>query len=167
MVGSLIGVVVYVAAYLLSQGGTVYAVSELYLGRTTTIGESLRRMRGQALNLFGVTLLNGLAILVGFVLLANRELEYSAPRGPRGDWRPPHLALAIRLNLASLFNSTMGSTQGRTLRQYANGSAGLKSAGKRECSEYDFEQFHPQQVVGLGNERSSNRHFRLEIGATY
>ncbi|HEX4076430.1 MAG TPA: hypothetical protein VHX49_13600 [Candidatus Acidoferrales bacterium] len=65
----LVGGAIYIVTYLFSQGGTVYAISELYLGRTTTIGESLGRMRGQALNLFGVTLLNGLAVGVGFLLL--------------------------------------------------------------------------------------------------
>ncbi|MGC2418951.1 MAG: hypothetical protein WA434_14515 [Candidatus Acidiferrales bacterium] len=69
LLSGLLATVVYIAAYLYAQGGTVYAVSELYLGRTTTIGESLRRMRGQAMNLFGVTLLNGIAILVGLILL--------------------------------------------------------------------------------------------------
>jgi hypothetical protein len=69
LLSGLLATVVYIAAYLFAQGGTVYAVSELYLGRTTTIGESLRRMRGQAMNLFGVTLLNGIAILVGLILL--------------------------------------------------------------------------------------------------
>jgi len=69
LIGGLLGLIVYLAAYLFAQGGTVYAVSELYLGRTTTIADSLRRMRGQAMNLFGVTLLNGLAIFVGFIFL--------------------------------------------------------------------------------------------------
>lgn len=69
LLSGLFATVVYIAAYLFAQGGTVYAVSELYLGRTTTIGESLRRMRGQAMNLFGVTLLNGIAILVGLIFL--------------------------------------------------------------------------------------------------
>jgi hypothetical protein len=68
-VGLLIGVVIYVGVYLLAQGATVYAVSELYLGRRTTIGASLRRMRGHILNLLGVTLLNGLAILGATILL--------------------------------------------------------------------------------------------------
>jgi len=61
--GLFIGIVVYLVAYLFSQGGTVYAVSELYLGRTISIGASLGRMRGQLLSLLGVTILNGLAIL--------------------------------------------------------------------------------------------------------
>jgi len=62
-------IVVYLVAYLFSQGGTVYAVSELYLGRTTTIGQSLSRMRGELLSLFGVVFLNGLVTGLCFLLL--------------------------------------------------------------------------------------------------
>src|SRR5690242_7665459 len=69
LIGGLVGVVVYLVAYLFAQGGTVFAVSELYLGRTTTIGASLGRMRGQLLSLFGVILLNGFAVGFGFILL--------------------------------------------------------------------------------------------------
>jgi hypothetical protein len=67
--GALIALIVYLVAYLFSQGGTIYAVSELYLGRTTTIGASLRRMWGQLGNLFVVTLLNGLAVGGALILL--------------------------------------------------------------------------------------------------
>lgn len=67
--GIIIGVIVYLVAYLLSQGATVFAVSELYLGRTTTIGASFRRMRGELANLFGVTFLSGLAVGGAFILL--------------------------------------------------------------------------------------------------
>jgi Membrane domain of glycerophosphoryl diester phosphodiesterase len=67
--GLLVGVVIYVVAYLFSQGGTIYAVSELYLGRTTTIGASLRRVWGQLANLFGVCLLNGLAVMGAMIFL--------------------------------------------------------------------------------------------------
>lgn len=59
----LVGVVVFLVVYLFSQGGTVYAVSELYLGRTTTIGAALGRMRGQLASLLGVVILNGLAVM--------------------------------------------------------------------------------------------------------
>ena len=69
VMAGLLGLVAYVAAYLFSQGGTVFAVSELYLGRTTTIGQSLGRMRGEALSLFGVTILSGLAIGGALILL--------------------------------------------------------------------------------------------------
>ena len=65
----LVGIVVYLVTYLLSQGATVSAVAELYLGRSTTIGESLRKARGEIGVLFGVSVLNGLVTLVGFVLL--------------------------------------------------------------------------------------------------
>jgi hypothetical protein len=61
--GAIIALLIYWIVYLFAQGGTVYAVSELYLGRTTTIRESLGRVRGQILNLMGVTLLNGLAVM--------------------------------------------------------------------------------------------------------
>lgn len=69
IVGFFIGVIIYFVTYLFAQGGTVFAVSELYLGRKTTIGASFARMRGQLGNLFGVTCLNGLAIMGGFILL--------------------------------------------------------------------------------------------------
>jgi hypothetical protein len=67
--GAALAVVAYVVAYLFSQGATVFAVSELYLGRPTTIGAAFARMRGQLLSLFGVVLLNGLAVLAGFFCL--------------------------------------------------------------------------------------------------
>jgi hypothetical protein len=67
--GALVAVVFYLVSYLFAQGGTIYAVSELYLGRTTTIGDSLRRVWGQLANLFGVSLLNGLAIMGGLIFL--------------------------------------------------------------------------------------------------
>lgn len=66
---ALIGIVIYVVVYLAAQGGTVFAVSELYLGRSATIIGSLRRMRGHVLKLFGVSLLNGLACGVAALLL--------------------------------------------------------------------------------------------------
>ena len=67
--GAVVGLVVYMVAFLFSQAGTIYAVSELYLGRTTTIGDSLRKAWGHLANLFGVTLLNGFVVGIGFVLL--------------------------------------------------------------------------------------------------
>ncbi len=62
IVGVIVGLIVYLVAYLFAQGGTVFAVSELYLGRMTTIGGSLGRMRGELANLFGVLLLNGILV---------------------------------------------------------------------------------------------------------
>jgi hypothetical protein len=69
ILGFLMVFVVTVVAFLFSQGATIYAVSDLYLGRTTTIGASLGRMWGQLLNLFGVSILNGLAVLVATIFL--------------------------------------------------------------------------------------------------
>jgi hypothetical protein len=61
--------VVAVFAYLFSQGGTMLAISELYLGRTTTIAESLRNISGELWYLLGVTILSGLAIMGATILL--------------------------------------------------------------------------------------------------
>jgi hypothetical protein len=69
IVGLIVAMIVYLVAYLFAQGGTVFAVSELYLGRKTTIGAALGRMRGQLGSLFGVILLNGLAVMGAFILL--------------------------------------------------------------------------------------------------
>ncbi len=66
---AIVALVVYLIAYLFSQGGTIYAVSELYLGRTATVESSLRRVWGQLANLFGVIILNGLVIGVSFIFL--------------------------------------------------------------------------------------------------
>jgi hypothetical protein len=66
---ALLGVVIAAVAVLFSQGGTVFAVSELYLGRQTTIGQSLSRAKSEVGTLFGVLFLNGLVIIVSFLLL--------------------------------------------------------------------------------------------------
>jgi hypothetical protein len=65
----IVALVVYLIAYLFSQGGTIYAVSELYLGRAATVESSLRRVWGQLASLFGVIILNGLAVGVAFIFL--------------------------------------------------------------------------------------------------
>ena len=65
----LLVIVVWLIVHLFAQGATVIAVSELYLGRTITISDSFRRMRGEAGNLFGVIMLNGLATGAAFILL--------------------------------------------------------------------------------------------------
>ena len=66
---ALLGVVIYLIAILFTQGGTVFAVSELYLGRATTIGQSFSRAKSELGTLFGVLFLNGLVTLVSFLLL--------------------------------------------------------------------------------------------------
>lgn len=69
IIGAIVGFVAYMLVYLFSQGGTIYAVSDLYLGRQATIGGALKKMWGQLGNLLGVTILNGLAILGAMILL--------------------------------------------------------------------------------------------------
>lgn len=64
----LLSFIVAVVVYLLAQGGTVVAVSEIYLGRTTSIATALRRAWEELGTLFGVVTLNGLA--TGAALLA-------------------------------------------------------------------------------------------------
>ena len=66
---ALLAVVVGVVVVLLTQGATIVAVSELYLGRSITIADSFRRVRGELGTLLGVVILNGLAILAGFICL--------------------------------------------------------------------------------------------------
>jgi hypothetical protein len=61
--------IVSVVAYLFSQGATVIAVSDLYLGRTTTLGGAFRRVRGKLAVIFGVVVLTFLAVFAGCVLL--------------------------------------------------------------------------------------------------
>jgi hypothetical protein len=61
--------IVSVVAYLFSQGATVIAVSDLYLGRTTTLGGAFRRVRGKLATIFGVVVLTFLAVFAGCVLL--------------------------------------------------------------------------------------------------
>jgi hypothetical protein len=61
--------IVIVFAYLFSQGGTILAVSQLYLGRPTSIADSLRRVWSEMGALFGVIMLNGLAITGALILL--------------------------------------------------------------------------------------------------
>ncbi|MGB6429191.1 MAG: hypothetical protein WBF06_01285 [Candidatus Acidiferrales bacterium] len=58
-----------VLASMWSQGATVIAVSDLYLGRTTTLGEAFRRVWGELGTIFGVAVLSGLAVFGGCILL--------------------------------------------------------------------------------------------------
>src|SRR5262249_45421320 len=64
----LAAIVANVIAYLFSQGASISAVSELYLGRATSIGESLKRVWDDIGSLFGAMILNFLAIAAATVL---------------------------------------------------------------------------------------------------
>jgi hypothetical protein len=69
MVIGTLGFVVGLLVILLTQGATILAVSEIYLGRTITIAESFRKVRGELGTLLGVLILNFLAIIAGFIFL--------------------------------------------------------------------------------------------------
>jgi hypothetical protein len=65
----LIAAAVGLVVYLFSQGATILAVTELYLGRTTSMASALGRVWDELGTLFGVVVLNGLAVGVGLILL--------------------------------------------------------------------------------------------------
>lgn len=62
MLIGLAALIATLAVYVVSQGATITAVSELYLGRTASIASSLKKIWGELGSLLGVLLLNGLAI---------------------------------------------------------------------------------------------------------
>jgi hypothetical protein len=64
----IVSVIVFIVAYLLSQGATVSAVADLYLGHGTTILASFQKVRRDLGTLFGVVVLNGLAVMGGMIL---------------------------------------------------------------------------------------------------
>jgi hypothetical protein len=66
---ALLAVLVGGVAFLFSVGATVFAVSEIYTGRQTSIRESLSRVRGKAAMIFGVLFLSGLIMIAGFIAL--------------------------------------------------------------------------------------------------
>jgi hypothetical protein len=69
MVIGTLAFVVGLLVIILSQGATIIAVSEIYLGRTITIAESFRRVRSEMGTLLGLLILNFLAIVAGFLFL--------------------------------------------------------------------------------------------------
>lgn len=65
----LVMVVVQLVGYALSEGATVYAVSELLLGRPTTIRKAFGQIRGEIGTIVAVLIMVGLATSVAFLLL--------------------------------------------------------------------------------------------------
>ena len=64
-----LGIIIAAVVYTITQGGTIAAVTELYLGRKATIADSLRRAWDEIGTLFATAVLNGLAVGVGFIAL--------------------------------------------------------------------------------------------------
>jgi hypothetical protein len=65
----LLWIIVVVIATLLSQGATVIAVSEFYLGRTTTLAGAYRPIWKKIITIFAVAILSGFAMIAGLILL--------------------------------------------------------------------------------------------------
>ena len=66
---TLLGLILALIAYLFAQGASVLAVSELYLGKPTSISASFKRVWDEFGPLFGVIMLNGIVVGLGYLLL--------------------------------------------------------------------------------------------------
>jgi hypothetical protein len=66
---ALITFIAVIVAALFAHGGSIYAVSEIYLGRRISITEALGKVRSNIGFLVGVMLLNGLVIVLCLILL--------------------------------------------------------------------------------------------------
>ena len=62
-IGSLIGGVLFFLAAAVTQAATVWALSEVYLGRRTTIGDSVRAVIGRWLRFLGIALWQGWSLV--------------------------------------------------------------------------------------------------------
>lgn len=58
----------YLLAMALGQAATVFAVSEISLGRSTTVGAAFARVRSRMWRLVDVMISQGLRVMIGFVL---------------------------------------------------------------------------------------------------
>jgi len=69
MGGFLIALVLYLIMIGIAQAATIFAVSDLYLGRSATIRSSFGQVRGKILRTIGVIFLVGLIVMVGLIAL--------------------------------------------------------------------------------------------------
>ena len=69
IVGGLLGVLLMLFTFAIAQAATIWAVSEVYLGRDASVRESYARSMGMVWVVIGVSILVGLATVVGIVLL--------------------------------------------------------------------------------------------------
>ncbi|MGC1186779.1 MAG: hypothetical protein WA871_05255 [Candidatus Acidiferrales bacterium] len=65
----LVFILLVVFVTMLAQGATVIAVSDLYLGRPTTLIGAFRRVWRKVLTIFAVAVLSGFAMIAGFIFL--------------------------------------------------------------------------------------------------
>jgi hypothetical protein len=66
---TLLSLIVGCLVYIFSEGGTILAVTQLYLGRQTSMSTALSGVWDEFGTLFAVVILNGLAVGVGFIFL--------------------------------------------------------------------------------------------------
>jgi len=66
---TLVGLIAYLVAYAYSLAATVYAVSDLHLGRPASIQSALLRAKGKLWKLIVLQILLGIATGIGFMLL--------------------------------------------------------------------------------------------------
>lgn len=69
MGGFMVAMVAYWIVYAIALGASTFAVSDVYLGRTATIGASYRRIRGRIWRLFWLMFLVSLRVFGVFVLM--------------------------------------------------------------------------------------------------
>lgn len=69
LVGMLVMLVAFYATYVLALAATVFAVSDVYLGRPTSVRAAYGRVRGKVWRLLDVLISTGLRIVFGFMLL--------------------------------------------------------------------------------------------------
>jgi hypothetical protein len=69
LLGTMILLAVYMVMYGAAQAATIFAVSDLYLGRKATVRGSFGKVRGKVLRTLGVILLTGLIVGAGFIAL--------------------------------------------------------------------------------------------------
>lgn len=79
--GMLVALAAYLIMYMVALGATTFAVSEIYLGRSTTIRDSYRRMRGRIGKLVALMLLIGIR-MVGIVFVTVLFISIGFVFGP-------------------------------------------------------------------------------------
>lgn len=81
LIGTMIGMVVYLVMYGAAEAATIFAVSDLYLGRSTSIRAAFAKVRGKVLRVIGVILLTGLIVFAGCLALVIPGLILMARTG--------------------------------------------------------------------------------------
>ncbi len=128
LIGAVVAFLVYLLVYSIALGATTYALSEVHLGRATSIRDAYRKLRGKSWRLFDVVV--SIIIRVGFIFflvtLGFAAVGIGIAFVARGPARPgPFLAfgvgvlvfLAIVASLAWVsWNAAIGLSKARRSR---------------------------------------------------